>query len=194
MLTSITPLGERGRGNRFWLTRGWLILGHVIGGLLLGAVLAAASAVVGAVTGRPNASVTLVVIAASTVAAVVGDLCGVTVPGRRQVDERWLTSYRGWVYGLGFGTQLGFGLVTVVNTLLLGVVLLCGFLLSPAHALLLGGVYGLTRGVGASINGWVRTVKDLRLLHQRLDQSERAVRWTSLGTVTIVAVGAALVS
>jgi hypothetical protein len=194
MLTSITPLGERGRGNRFWLTRSWLVLGHVTGGLLLGAVLAAVSAAVGAVVGRPDDSVTLVVIAVSTVAAVVGDLCGVTVPGRRQVDERWLTSYRGWVYGFGFGVQLGFGLVTVVNTLLLGVVLLSGVLLPPVQALLLGGVYGLTRGVGASINGWVRTVKDLRLMHQWLDRSERAVRWTSLGAVTIVAVGAALVA
>jgi hypothetical protein len=28
---------------------------------------------------------------------------------QRQVDERWLTTYRGWVYGAGFGFQLGAG-------------------------------------------------------------------------------------
>ncbi|MEZ5247497.1 MAG: hypothetical protein R2707_20580 [Acidimicrobiales bacterium] len=194
MLTSITPLGERGRGNRFWLTRSWLILGHLVGGLLLGALLAAASAVVGALVGRPGDAVTLVIVAAATVVAGVGDLVGISVPGRRQVDERWLTSYRGWVYGFGFGAQLGFGLVTVVNTLLLGVVLLSGVLLPPVQTLVLGGVYGLTRGVGATLNGRVRTVNDLRRLHRRLDQSERAVRWTSLGAVAIVAVGAAVVA
>jgi hypothetical protein len=194
MLTSITPLGERGRGNRFWLTRSWLVLGHVAGGLLLGALLAAASAVVGAVVGRPSGSAPVVVIAVAAVVAVIGDLAGLAVPGRRQVDERWLTSYRGWVYGLGFGAQLGFGLVTVVNTLLLGVVVLAGVLLPPGQALLLGGIYGSTRGVGASVNGGVRTVRDLRLLHERLDRSERTVRWTSLATVAVVAVGAALLA
>ena len=44
-------------------------------------------------------------------------LGGLRLPGpRRQVDERWLHRYRGWVYGVGFGFQLGFGLLTVVTT------------------------------------------------------------------------------
>lgn len=35
------------------------------------------------------------------------------LPGpARQVDEDWLARYRGWVYGAGFGTQLGLGVVT----------------------------------------------------------------------------------
>ena len=194
MLTSITPLGERGRGNRFWLTRSWLVVGHVAGGLLLGAGLATVSAVVGAVGLRPDDATALVIIAVAAVVAVAGDLAGITVPGARQVDERWLTAYRGWVYGLGFGVQLGFGLVTVVNTLLLGVVLLSGAVLAPSSALLLGGLYGLTRGVGASLNGRVRTVRDLRRLHEHLDRSERAVRWSGLGTVALVALGAVVVA
>ena len=194
MLTSITPLGERGRGNRYWLTRSWLVVGHVVGGLLLGALLATASAVAGAVDLRPDAATASVVIGVAAVLAVAGDLAGIGVPGVRQVDERWLTAYRGWVYGVGFGVQLGFGLVTVVNTLLLGVVLLSGVLLTPVQALLLGGLYGLTRGVGASLNGRVRTVSDLRRLHERLDRSERAVRWSSLGTVALAALGAVVVA
>lgn len=194
MLTSITPLGERGRGHRFWLTRTWLFGGHIVGGLALGGVLAAASALIGVTVGRPGSTPALATIAGVTVVAVLGDLAGVTVPGRRQVDERWLTSYRGWVYGLGFGAQLGFGLVTVVNTLLLAVVIASGAVLPPDQSLLLGGIYGLTRGIGASVNGWVRSVNDLHRLHRRLDQSERAVRMGSLGAVAFAAVGAALIA
>ncbi len=188
MLTSITPLGERGRGNRFWLTRVWLLVGHVIGGLALGAVLALAGAT-RSLVGRPSADAAVLIIAVATALAVGGDLGGLTVPGRRQVDERWLTSYRGWVYGVGFGAQLGFGLVTVVNTLLLGAVIVAGVLLPPISALALGVVYGSARGVGATLNGGVRTVNDLRRLHQRIDQHERAVRWTLLAAVAVAALG-----
>ncbi len=194
MLTSITPLGERGRGHRFWLTRSWLLVGHVIGGLALGALMAAGSLLVDRLVGRPGPSGATIIIAVVTVAAVVGDLAGITVPGRRQVDERWLTTYRGWVYGVGFGAQLGFGLVTVVNTLLLGAVLVAGLVSAPGAALLIGVVYGATRGISATANGRVRTVDDLRTLHRRLDRSEQAVRVTTLGVVAAIALGAAVVS
>lgn len=194
MLTSITPLGERGRGNRFWLTRAWLFVGHVLGGLALGGMLAAVSFIVGTAVGRVADDTVLAVIAVSTVLAVIADLGGARLPGRRQVDERWLTSYRGWVYGLGFGVQLGFGLVTVVNTLLVGVVLLAGVLLLPSQAVALGALYGLSRGVGATVNGGVRSVGDLRRLHRRIDRSERAVQWTSLVAAGLIAVGALAVA
>ena len=194
MLTSITPLGERGRGNRFWLTRTWLLVGHVVGGLALGLLMSAASFLVASIFGRPSVSTATFVIAAAAVVAVAGDVAGLTIPGRRQVDERWLTTYRGWVYGFGFGAQLGFGLVTVVNTLLVATVLLAGALLTPAQAVVVGGAYGLTRGIGATVNGRVRTVNDLRRLHQRIDQSERTVRFSSLGAVAIVALGAVAVA
>ncbi|MEQ8840085.1 MAG: hypothetical protein RIB98_03820 [Acidimicrobiales bacterium] len=193
MLTSITPLGERGRGNRFWLTRTWLLIGHVVGGLALGLVMSAGRAVV-AWVGRPSDGTALVIIAVAAAVAVSGDVIGLTVPGRRQVDERWLTAYRGWVYGLGFGVQLGFGLVTVVNTLLLGVVLVAGVLLGPVQAIGLGVVYGTTRGIGATVNGGVRSVEDLRRLHRGLDQRERAVRLTVLASVVLVTLGAVATS
>lgn len=194
MLTSITPLGERGRGNRFWLTRAWLLVGHVVGGLALGVLLAGAGAIVHAWWGRPSDDVATTIVVVVAVVAVFGDLVGIRVPGRRQVDERWLTTYRGWVYGFGFGAQLGFGLVTVVNTLLLAVVVAAGIVLSPAGALALGGVYGLARGVAATVNGRVRTVEDLRRFHRRLDTSERAVRFSSLGVVLFASLGAMVIA
>ena len=35
---------------------------------------------------------------------------------RRQVNERWLDQYRPWVYGAGFGWQIGTGLSTYITT------------------------------------------------------------------------------
>ncbi len=35
---------------------------------------------------------------------------------RRQVNERWLDQFRPWVYGAGFGWQIGSGLATYVVT------------------------------------------------------------------------------
>ena len=34
----------------------------------------------------------------------------------RQVNERWLDQYRPWVYGAGFGWQIGTGLATYIKT------------------------------------------------------------------------------
>ena len=121
MLTSITPLGERGRGNRWGHTAAWLVAGHVVGGALLGGAvvsLAAAARSLGVprVSGTASTGFVVATVAALAVLAIGFDLLGGRVPGRRQVDERWLTTYRGWVYGFGFGVQLGFGLGTVVNT------------------------------------------------------------------------------
>ncbi len=33
---------------------------------------------------------------------------------KRQVNEDWMAHYRGWVYGFGFGAQLGLGFITLV--------------------------------------------------------------------------------
>ena len=34
----------------------------------------------------------------------------------RQVNERWLDQFRPWVYGAGFGWQIGAGLATYIKT------------------------------------------------------------------------------
>jgi hypothetical protein len=186
MLTSITPLGERGRGHRWPVTAGWLIIGHVAGGLALGVALST----VGWTTRRagidPGESTATLLIGAVVLAAAAFDLSGHTILGRRQVDERWLGAYRGWVYGSGFGLQLGFGLVTVVNTALVAALLVAGALVPVSGALLLGCVYGLVRGIGATANGWVRSVADLRRLHRWLDGSEDRARWVG-ATVGVAA-------
>ncbi|MEZ5165247.1 MAG: hypothetical protein R2695_01700 [Acidimicrobiales bacterium] len=99
----------------------------------------------------------MAIVAVVAVGAAALDLTGRSLPGHRQVDERWLTSYRGWVYGFGFGAQLGFGLVTVVNTALMAAVVVAGILVSAPAALLLGALYGAVRAAGAVGGGRVRS-------------------------------------
>ena len=107
MLTSISPLGERARGNRWSVTVLWLGLGAVAGGAAVGAALGALGQIsVGGMW-----------------AAMSGSCCWPwPAPARRpgtcrvggspavaSVNEDWLVAYRSWVYGAGFGVQLGAG-------------------------------------------------------------------------------------
>ena len=189
MLTSITPLGERGRGNRWRTTSAWLIFGHVVGGSALGLLLAAVGAIL-VLLGLELAPATATAILSVVVlGSAVFDLSGRRIPGRRQVDERWLTKYRGWVYGLGFGVQLGLGFVTVVNTALFVAVCFAAVLLPATNSLLLGVVYGVTRGLVASVNGRIRDTASLRRMHRRLDSLERPVRWGAAMALAALAFG-----
>lgn len=191
MLTSITPLGERGRGQRWSVTAGALTVGHLLGGSALGGLMALVAWGLAAVTDLADPAIT-VMIAAALALAVAGDMAGVRLPGRRQVDERWLNAYRGWVYGLGFGVQLGLGFVTVVNTLLFLTMLVAASLLGPAAAFAIGVVYGAGRAVMALLSARVRSVDQLKALHRRLDRVENRVRFGSAGIV--IAAGLAAVA
>lgn len=191
MLTSITPLGERGRGQTWGITATALTLGHLLGGAALGGILALAALGVGAL-GGVSASSASVAIAAAAALAVLGDLAGLTLPGRRQVDERWLNTYRGWVYGLGFGVQLGVGFVTVINTLLFAALVATAPLLGPAPAFVIGMVYGAGRAAMALLSGRVVSIEQLKTLHRRLDEADQTIRFVSSGVV--VATGLLLVA
>ena len=113
MLGSITPLGERSRGRRWGITVTAFALAATAAGAGLGAVLGAAGGLVGL-----SATTRTGLLAAAVAVAVAVDLVpGLRAPGpRRQVNEAWLHRYRGWVYGAGFGLQLGLGVTTIVST------------------------------------------------------------------------------
>ena len=71
MLGSITPLGERGRGSRWWLTTTAYVVGSVVGGVAMGALMGAIGAAVFpsiGLTGR------LVVLAVAVGAGLLVDL------------------------------------------------------------------------------------------------------------------------
>src|SRR4051794_20239795 len=122
MLSSITPLGERGRHNRWWLTAVAYVAGSIVGGAVMGALSGALGGLVRRTTGDDgplDGRWPLALLATFAIVGLLADLsvAGLRVPTiRRQVDERWLTSYRGWVYGVGYGFQLGLGVVTIVTS------------------------------------------------------------------------------
>src|SRR3954447_3018177 len=127
MLTSISPLGERARGNRWPVTAAVYVVASTVGGLLIGALLGAAGSLL---------DVSALVAAVLCAAAAVADLLHRLPTIHRQVDEDWLTRYRGWVYGAGYGVQLGLGVVTIVTSAAtyaaLGLCVLSGSVLTGA--------------------------------------------------------------
>ena len=190
MLTSISPLGERARGNRWSLTVAWLALGAVLGGAVVGTALGALGQALAAALGDATR---LVVLAGACAAAAAWDLSGRRLPGRRQVNEDWLVAYRSWVYGAGFGVQLGAAVATVVNTALVPLFMLAALLAGDmAAGLVIGSVFGAARGASMALSSGVRTPEDLRRLHRRLDfHADRARR---LGAGAAAALGCAAAS
>ena len=189
MLTSISPLGERARGNRWPLTVLWLVLGAVGGGAAIGVALGAlgqASLV------AVDSGTRLVLLAVACAAAAVWDLSGRRLPGRRQVNEDWLVAYRSWVYGAGFGLQLGAAVATVVNTALVPLFMLAALLAGDATAgLVIGVAFGATRGASLVLGRRVRTPDDLRHLHRRLDRYADRIRRAGAGVATALGGAAA---
>jgi hypothetical protein len=125
VLGTVTPLGERARGNNYRVTAVSLLVGSAIGGVLTGLV----TWLVGVMVPLP-ADLRRPVLLAAAFAAVAIDF----VPGlpsrlglRRQVDDAWVSRYVGWAYGLGFGIQLGTGWATIVSSAQIVVVLAAAF-------------------------------------------------------------------
>src|SRR5688572_33191944 len=104
MLASIHPLGERARRNRFGVTATAFTLASLGGGVTLGAVAAMVGAGLRA-AGFSVGGVATGIVAVAAAGAFVVDATAWLPTFRRQVDERWLDTYRGWVYGAGFGFQ-----------------------------------------------------------------------------------------
>ena len=176
MLTSITPLGERGRGNRWAVTTTAYALGCALGGATTGAVLGAVGAVLPALP-------TLVLAGVVCLLAAVADLIPGRLPvGRRQVDEAWLGRYRGWVYGAGFGYQLGLGVVTIVSSAATFAVLALALLTqSPLPGLLLGAVFGAARAIPALLLRRVDNWDRVRSLGAALERRAGLAHRTTAG-------------
>lgn len=196
MMASINPLGERARGNRWWLTAAAFTAGSLLGGWALGAVAGAAGVLLGLVTAG-SASGALIVAGALTLAAGLAELAAWPVPTlRRQVDEAWLGRYRGWVYGGGFGIQLGAGLVTTVTTgavyAMVGLAVLLGATGGPEWAQVVGAVFGLARACPVLAGATLRDARRVRLRAARSASAARASRVASGSTLCALTVWAAV--
>ena len=188
MLASISPLGERARGNRWGLTAGAYAAGSVAAATLLGAVL---GAVGGVLVGGDGWRV-----AAAGAALLAAGLVDLWAPGRlptprRQVDEDWLTRYRGWVYGVGFGAQLGVGVLTVVTTAAVYAWLVATLLSGSAAAgAIAGAAFGAARAVPLAAVRRADTPAALRGRIARLTSWVAPARVGTVGACLAIGAGA----
>jgi hypothetical protein len=173
MLASITPLGERGRRSHWGITVSAFLVGATVAGAAGGALLGGLGSIVLPTHGP------VAVLAVAIAVAVALDVLPGGIPGpRRQVDERWLDRYRGWVYGLGYGWQLGLGVTTIVSSAATYVALLAAFLTasSGSGALILG-CYGAVRGLTPLATAGVRGQRQLLEFHRALSRWRAWARW-----------------
>jgi hypothetical protein len=124
--------------------------------------------------------------------AIDADVFGQIIPiWRRQVNDQWLARYRSWVYGAGFGWQIGVGVATYIMTAAVFLlVVLAAMTIDPVEAALLCGLFGLVRGLAVFLTARSDSPGQLHALHHRFDQAGPAVR---VGVIAVQA-GVALVA
>ena len=188
MLASITPLGERSRRQRWSVTVAALIVGSAVAGAAVGAALAMAGRFVPlSAAGRVE---TLLVVAASAIVIELRPF-GLRLPThRRQVDETWLHRYRGWVYGVGFGGQLGVGVWTIVATPAVYVMFAAELLAPGAAGLAIGATFGLVRGATLLSTAGIDSTRALAAFHGRFHRAERAAAALTVAAQAVVVVTA----
>ncbi|MCW2598869.1 MAG: hypothetical protein JWM02_698 [Frankiales bacterium] len=178
MLTSINPLGERGRGYRWGPTVALFGLASLVGGATTGLVLGALGELI---------AVPVWVGVAACAAAVLLDLSGRVPTWHRQVDEDWLTRYRRWVYASGFGWQLGTGVVTIVTSAVTYALLVLMVMSGPWTSVLAGGLFGLVRALPV-LAGWqADTPARLRAVALRLETGRRPAHLVTVATTALAA-------
>lgn len=183
MLASIHPLGERSRSNRWGVTVAAYLVGALAGGSSMGAVAGAFGAWL-----RPAGPWVLPAAALVCALAAFADARRVRPPGlHRQVDERWLHRYRGWVYGFAFGFQLGLGVVTVVTTATVyAAVVLAALTGSVTTGMLVGATFGAVRGASILATRRSSDSTELRRLHARFDRAAASATRVTVAASALV--------
>jgi hypothetical protein len=193
MLSTITPLAEQGRGYRFRSTSLWFLAGALVGGAALGSLAAFAAATVGALGISSSGALAAGAVLAVVAAAIDAGLVGPPLPHhRRQVNELWLSRYRSWVYGSGFGLQIGSGLATYIMTaavyLTLALAALTG---TPGAAFTIVMVFSTVRGAAIFLGARLTTPERLAAFHRRFDAMGEPVRRGVIVVELVVATVAA---
>lgn len=172
MLSTITPLGEQGRGYRYSSSVAWFVVGATLGGATLG--LGAALLALGVDALALSDQARLVAAVAATAVALASDLAlgGFRLPGhKRQVNETWLMQFRSWVYAGGFGWQIGVGLATYITTAAVYLMLaLVALTASPAVAFAIVTGFGVVRGLAVLLGRNLTTPARMLALHRRLEE------------------------
>ncbi len=193
MLASIHPLGERARGSRWGVTVASYVAGAMLGGVAVGAIAGGVGLAAHLLVPWSPTMAAAAALALGSAGALVDASPRLRLPSpARQVNEDWLTRYRGWVYGAGFGFQLGLGVATIVTSALVYVVLGVAVLTaSVASGAAIGLAFGFARGAVLLAPVRVRRVEQLRRFHRRLAASAPAARRLAIGSQVVLAVVAA---
>lgn len=175
MLATITPLAERGRGHRYRTTATWFVVGSVLGGASLGIFIALIATAVGALGASGAELASVAVVAGALTVAADARIGGFRLPvHHRQVNERWLDQFRPWVYGAGFGWQIGAGLATYIKTCAVYLMIVLAALTgSPGVALLAGVLFGLVRGLAVFLGRRITSTAALADFHRRFMAADR---------------------
>jgi hypothetical protein len=189
MLASIHPLGERARKRRWGVTVSAYVLGSTVAATLLGGALGGLGGMLALPALWTAAAVVLLCALGLAFDLHLGGLQLPTV--HRQVDKDWLDRYRGWVVGVGFGFQLGLGVVTIVDTaavyLALGLALLAS---SAGGGAVVGATFGLARALVILGVARVRRPEQLRSALRRMQGWRPASQRAGLAVQALVLVTA----
>jgi len=191
MLASITPLSEGGRGHRYRTTASWFVVGALVGGTILGIVVAAFAVGIREMT-LSTTEIATIAFGGSTAAALsdIGRSRFRLPIHHRQVNERWLDQFRPWVYGAGFGAQIGAGLATyIVTAAVYLMILLAALTGNPWIAVIAGALFGLVRGLAVFLGRRITNSETLRTFHVRFHDLGPKVR---LATIVVELAAVAL--
>ena len=107
----------------------------------------------------------------------------------RQVDVAWLGIYRGWVYGAGYGLQLGLGVGTIVVSSAIYVMIASQVLSGSAlYGMLIGTAFGLARASTILLGLRATNQQGLMDLHSALERSRTRVVAISQGVLALVGI------
>ncbi len=184
MLASLTPYAEAARGSRWTITATAFSIGAVVAGACGGLIWGGLGSLL------PEGSWRLIAAAAVLATALVIDATPLRTRlplTKRQVNEDWMVTYRGWVYGIGFGAQLGLGFITLVACAAIYAAFAIEFLSGSVSAgIAIGAIFGATKAGSLLPAGWARDRHSLVSLHRRL----LALEPLSVGAVVIAEVAA----
>src|SRR4051794_8004541 len=187
MLASINPLGERARNQRYPVT----VSAYVVASAAMAAVLGGALGFAGRPIAFPDAAIVVIGVLAAGGLAFDARRFGLRVPGpRRQVDENWLVTYRGWVYGAGFGAQLGVAFATIVTASATWIAFACALLSGSTIAgVAIGATFGLVRALPVLAAARVRDAAGLRSIVRTLERLRPRVTFTTTAVQSAAAAG-----
>jgi hypothetical protein len=196
MLSSLNPVAERARGHRFWVTACWYAAGAAVGGALLGigcalgAGAARAAGAAGVLDLGGAARWSFILCAALLAVLSDASLVSWSLPMHpRQVDERWLTKYRRWIYAGGYGAQIGTGFATyIMSAAVYLTVALAVLTAAPREAFTAGVLFGVVRGSSIMLAAMARDPERLRVVAARVD----ALGPISAGAALLVCAGVAV--